>query len=238
MKRLLVGMILFLPAMVFPLSTRAGVDVHIGIGFPLPPPIVFEAPPTVIVLPDTNNVYVVPYIDVDIFFWNGWWWRPWEGRWYRSRYYDRGWVYYNRLPSFYFDIDPGWRGYYSDRHWHGHSWSYEPIPYRRLQQNWGSWQKNRYWQRHGTWGVQNYQPRPRQQMQDLRYQRKEAYQQRPEVQLHQQQVREQQRQHRQPQKREQYRQEHSQPRATQPRGEPQQQKSHGKPERGSEGHGR
>jgi hypothetical protein len=42
----------------------------------LPPPIPFTAPPDVIVIPETN-VYVAPDIDVDLFFWNGWWWRLW-----------------------------------------------------------------------------------------------------------------------------------------------------------------
>ncbi|MBE0556881.1 MAG: hypothetical protein IH628_06575, partial [Proteobacteria bacterium] len=92
MKKILLGMILLSLAVFDPVPTMAGVDIHIGIS--LPPPIVFPAPPAVIVLPDTNDVYVVPDIDVDIFFWDGWWWRYWEGRWYRSRYYDRRWVYY------------------------------------------------------------------------------------------------------------------------------------------------
>jgi len=61
----------------------AAVDIHISI--PLPPPIVFPGPPELIVIPDTY-VYVVPDIDADIFFGDGWWWRLWEGRWYRSRY--------------------------------------------------------------------------------------------------------------------------------------------------------
>jgi hypothetical protein len=63
--------------------------VDIRISFPLPPPIVFAAPPEFIVLPDTY-IYVAPDIDVDLYFWNGWWWRFWEGRWYRSHYYNRG----------------------------------------------------------------------------------------------------------------------------------------------------
>ena len=151
----------------------------------LPPPIPFAAPPEVVVIPETN-VYAAPDIDVDLFFWDGWWWRPWEGRWYRSHYYDRGWGYYNNVPSFYFDVDPGWRGYYRDRNWYGHRWNYERIPNQRLQQNWKSWQNNRRWERRGTWGVQNYQPRPQQQRQELRQQRQQQYQQRPEVQLHQQ----------------------------------------------------
>ena len=147
----------------------------------LPPPIPFAAPPEVVVIPETN-VYVVPDIDVDLFFWDGWWWRPWEGRWYRSHYYNRGWGYYNNVPSFYFDVDPGWRGYYRDRNWYGHRWNYERIPNQRLQQNWKSWQNDRHWERQGTWGVQNYQPRPQQQRQELRQQRQQQYQHRPDVQ--------------------------------------------------------
>ena len=184
MKKLVLGTILLAMAIVAPVPAMAGVDVHIGIN--LPPPVVFEAPPQVIVLPDTNYVYVVPDIGVDIFFWNGWWWRPWAGGWYRSYYYDRGWTYYNYVPRFYYDVDPGWRGHYRDHNWYGHRWNYEPIPHQQLQQNWKSWNHDRYWERQRTWGVQNYQPRPQQQRQELRQQRQRQYQQNPEVQRHQQ----------------------------------------------------
>ncbi len=184
MKKLLFGTILLALVSVFPTMTMAAVDISIGIS--LPPPIVFVAPPVAIVIPETY-VYVVPDIDVDLFFWSGWWWRPWEGRWYRSHYYDRGWVYYNNVPSFYFDVDLGWRGYYRDHNWYGHRWNYERIPNQRLQQDWKRWQNDRHWERQGTWGVQNYQPRPQQQRQELRHQRQQEYQQRPEVQQHQQQ---------------------------------------------------
>ena len=127
-------------------------------------------------MPDTNNVYVVPDINVDLFFWDGWWWRPWEGRWYRSQYYNQGWSYYNNVPSFYYDVDPRWRGYYRDHNWYGHRWNYERIPDERLQQNWKSWNNNRYWENQRTWGVQGYHPRPQQQRQELRQQRQQQYQ--------------------------------------------------------------
>ena len=94
MKKLLFGTMLLALVIVVPIPTMAAVDISIGIS--LPPPIVFAAPPEVIVIPETY-VYVVPDIDVDIFFWGGWWWRPWEGRWYRSQYYDRGWGYYSSV---------------------------------------------------------------------------------------------------------------------------------------------
>ena len=184
MKKLLFGTMLLALVIVVPIPTMAAVDIHVSI--PLPPLIVFAAPPEVIVIPETY-VYVVPDIDVDIFFYNGWWWRPWGGRWYRSHYYNRGWGYYNNVPSFYFDVDPGWRGYYRDHNWYGHRWNYERIPHQRLQQSWKSWQNDRRWERRGTWGVQSYQPRPQQQRQELRQQRQQQYQQRPEVQQHQQQ---------------------------------------------------
>src|SRR5665647_71799 len=143
MKKLLFGTMLLALIIVVPLQTMAQVGISVNIG--LPPPIVFGAPPDVIVMPDTDDVYVDPDINADLFFWNGWWWRLWEGRWYRSHYYNRGWSYYKTVPSFYFDVDPGWRGYYRDRNWYGHRWDYERIPSQRLQQNWKSWQNDRHW---------------------------------------------------------------------------------------------
>ena len=237
MNKLLLGIILLSLVIVAPVSTIAGINIDIGIS--LPPPVVFGAPPDVIVLPDTNDVYVVPDINVDMFFWNGWWWRPWEGRWYRSRYYNRGWAYYNRVPSFYFDVDPAWRRYYRDHNWQGHRWNYERIPDRQLQQNWKSWHNSRYWERQGTPAVQGYQSRPQQQRQELRHQRQEQYKQRPEVRknLQQQQQRHQQPiQPRggQPQREQRPQVQHSQPQAEQRQRGPQPQKPQGKPEKPQE----
>ena len=106
MKKTLIGMMLLAFVPVSPVPATAGVDV--GVSISLPPLIVFSAPPEVVVIPETY-VYVVPDVDVDIFFYDGWWWRPWEGRWYRSRHYDSGWSYYRRVPSFYRRVPSGWR---------------------------------------------------------------------------------------------------------------------------------
>lgn len=194
MKRLFIGPILLVLLSVLPTMTMAQVSVGVGVSIPLPPVITFQAPPDVVVLPDTNSVYVVPGVSVDLFFWNGFWWRPWEGRWYRSPYYDRGWAYYNRVPSFYYDVDPYWRGYYQNHNWHGHNWNYQHVPHSELQKNWKSWQGTRYWEKKKTWGVQGYTPKPQQQRQELRRQRQVQYQQRPEVQQHQQSQKQQQQQ--------------------------------------------
>jgi hypothetical protein len=194
MKKLLLETMLLAMVVAVPVTTMA--DVNISIGIPLPPAIVFAGPIEVVVIPDTYiyDVYAVPDVEVDIFFCRGWWWRPWEGRWYRSRYYDRGWVYYQYIPDFYYDINPRWRGFYRDRQWHGHRWDYRRIPQHQLEQNWRSWNSSRYWEREKKWDVEKYQPLPRQRQQEMRRQRQHEYSRRPEVRKHEQWKREQQRQ--------------------------------------------
>ncbi len=162
MKRLFWGTILL--ALVSALPNPAMARVDIGISISLPPPIVFAAPPEVVVIPETY-VYAVPDSDVDIFFYNGWWWRPWEGHWYRSRHYESGWAYYQRVPSFYAGIPSGWRNDYRDHRWGGHQWNYQRIPQQQLQGNWNNWQKSRHWEKQQTWGVQGLKPRTRSQQQ-------------------------------------------------------------------------
>ena len=138
MKKLFWGTLLLASVFVLPVPTMAGVDV--GINISLPPPIVFAGPPEMVVLPETN-VYVVPDSDVDIFFYGGWWWRPWEGRWYRSHYYNSGWGYYQSVPSFYVGIPSGWRNDYREHRWRGQQWNYQRIPQQQVQRNWKGWEK-------------------------------------------------------------------------------------------------
>ena len=62
MKKLLLVSIFFTFTIIVPMPTMAGVDINAGIS--LPPPIVFEAPPEVIVMPE-SGVYVVADADAD-----------------------------------------------------------------------------------------------------------------------------------------------------------------------------
>jgi len=156
MKKLLIRTILLTSILVSPLPTMAGVDV--GVSISLPPLIVFASPPEVVVIPETY-VYVVPNVDADIFFYDGWWWRPWEGRWYRSRHYDSGWGYYRRVPSFYSRVPSGWRNDYREHRWGGRPWNYQPIPHQQVERNWNSWKKSNHWEKQQTWGVQGLKPR-------------------------------------------------------------------------------
>jgi hypothetical protein len=159
MKKLFFKIMFFAWVILVPSLVMAEVDVKVRINIPLPPLIVFPAPPEVIVIPETN-VYAVPDVDMDIFFYSGWWWRPWEGRWYRSRYYDRGWVHYNRVPSFYTHVPPGWRNDYRDRRWKGQEWDQRRIPHKDMQKNWRTWERNKHWEKQNHWGVRGPQPPP------------------------------------------------------------------------------
>jgi hypothetical protein len=121
---------------------------------PLPPPIPFLAPPSLVVLPDTD-VYVDPDCDQDIYFYGGWWWRPWGGRWYRSLNYDSGWEFYNGVPGWYGGVHPRWRDDYRNHMWAGKRWDYRSVPYGDVRANWKSWQSSGYWrnqQNRGTTG--------------------------------------------------------------------------------------
>lgn len=122
-----------------PALTSARVEVNIGIGIP-----VFQAPPEVVVYPDTY-VYTVP--NYDIFFFHGYWYRPYEGRWYRSGSYNGPWniIVRGRVPVSVINLPPDYR----TRLWH------ERVPFGQVRQNWRSWEKTRYWnarvenERHG-----------------------------------------------------------------------------------------
>ncbi len=157
MKKVFLGTMLWASLMIAPVSAMAGVDVHVSI--PLPPAIVFSAPPAAVVIPETY-VYGFPDVQAEIFFYDGWWWRPWEGRWYRSRHYDHGWKHYRQVPAFYSSVPPNWRNDYRERRWKGRQWDHQRVPYSRLQGNWKQWERDKYWEKQHNWGVRNGRPQP------------------------------------------------------------------------------
>ena len=126
MKKLRILIIFLALGMITPIPAMARVNVDVSIG--LPPIIIGGPPPVMVEVPDTDQVYVAPEVSIELFFWNGWWWHPYEGHWYRSHYYNHGWGYYNSVPMFYHHVDPGWRGYYRTHNWHGRQWNYQHIP--------------------------------------------------------------------------------------------------------------
>ncbi|MHB8882806.1 MAG: hypothetical protein ACYC69_15015 [Thermodesulfovibrionales bacterium] len=132
-------------------KAEAGVSVNIGVNIPA---YRFAAPPEVVVIPGTN-VYMVPDIDVDVLFFQGYWWRPYEGRWYRSRDYRGSWRYVapGRIPR-------GLRALPGDYR-HRLSPGYERVPHRDVQRNWRKWEREKYWDRRGEPGRQDHREQDR-----------------------------------------------------------------------------
>jgi hypothetical protein len=114
----------------------ARVDISVTL-----PPLVLPAPPSVVVIPDTY-VYFVPDVQEDIFFYGGYWFRPYGRRWYRATSYNGPWVFISprRVPYTVLHVPPNFRAY-----------QYRRIPYGDLHRNWRTWEREKYWERHG-WG--------------------------------------------------------------------------------------
>ena len=119
--------------------TVGGEGVNVTVGANLPA-FRFAEAPDVVVIPGTY-VYMVPAIDIDILFFQGDWWRPYEGRWYRSRDYNGQWSYVepDKIPrgirtlprDFRQRLVPG----------------YERIPHGEVRRNWDKWEKEKHWDR-------------------------------------------------------------------------------------------
>lgn len=68
-------------------TVQAGIDFNINFG---PPSIIIAEPPEIIMIPQTG-IYYVTDRKYDIFFYNGFWWSPRGGRWYRSAQFNGKW---------------------------------------------------------------------------------------------------------------------------------------------------
>lgn len=120
-------------------ATKTEAEVNVSIGINLPP-VRYAAPPEVVVIPGTY-VYMVPDLEADVLFFQGYWWRPYEGHWYRSRDYKGGWKYVEsrKVPRGLRDLPQDYR--------HHQSRGYERIHHRDVEKNWKRWEKEKHWDR-------------------------------------------------------------------------------------------
>ena len=118
-------------------QSEAGVNVNINL-----PAIRFAAPPDVVVIPGTY-VYMVPDIDVDVLFYQGYWWRPYEGHWYRSKDYKGPWrsIGDRSIPGGLRELPQDYRHRLAPGH--------ERIHYGDVQKNWKKWEKEKHWDKRG-----------------------------------------------------------------------------------------
>lgn len=123
-------------------EAEAEVNVNVGINLP---PVRYAAPPEVVVIPGTY-VYIVPDLEVDVLFFQGYWWRPYEGHWYRSSSYEGRWrhVEPRKVPRGLSALPPDYR--------HRVSPGYERVHHRDVQKNWKRWEKDKRWDKRGDQG--------------------------------------------------------------------------------------
>lgn len=136
MKRKLSVLLLVVPLMLITAGVvMAGVNVNLNIG--LPPVYTFSGPPELVVIPNTY-VYFAHGIDIDIVFYRGYWYRPYNDYWYRSSGYNGTWRHIGRerVPKHIINLPPDYRGMYRD---------HPRIPHRHVHGNWRQWEKERYW---------------------------------------------------------------------------------------------
>ncbi len=103
----------------------AEVHVNINIG---PPPIVVAEPPEVVLVP-RSQVYFVPQPEIDVFFYNGYWWSPRGDRWYRARAYNGPWGVVNKryVPAPVYRVPKDYRVVYEKE---------QRIPYGQWKKQW------------------------------------------------------------------------------------------------------
>jgi hypothetical protein len=114
------------------------VDLHIGIGFPLPPAVVISAPPAVYPIPG-SYAYFAPDVGFQLFFNSGYWYRPYNGYWYRAAYYNGPWDYLppSRVPVIFNRYNYNYYRYYRI------PTGQRLIPYGHLRDHWREWDRDR-----------------------------------------------------------------------------------------------
>jgi len=131
---------LFLVLTGFSSQSNAGVRVGVDINIPV---FTFAAPPPLVVIPGTY-AYFAPEANVDIVFYHGFWYRPYEGRWFMARGYNGPWgpVALARVPRVLIELPPDFRHIYGD---------HPRIAYRDFNKNWRGWERNKYWEKDERW---------------------------------------------------------------------------------------
>lgn len=124
----------------------AGVNVNVNIG---PPAVVIAEPPEVVAVPQ-SMVYFAPGVSVELLFFDGYWWTPKEGRWFRARGYDGPWTIVGprsvpaeivRLPRDYRTVSV--RGEHVP---YGHlkkHWRHRELERRERRGEWKHWKEDR-----------------------------------------------------------------------------------------------
>jgi len=126
---LLAGAMLLISA-----TARAGADVSVTISIP---PITIESEPELTYIPGTY-VYFIPDRGDDFFFYQGYWWRPYNHHWYRAGFYNGPWVVIapRLVPRPFLRLPRGWRTLPP-----GHA----RLKWAEVKNGWKQWEREKRW---------------------------------------------------------------------------------------------
>jgi hypothetical protein len=114
-------------------------EVDVNVSVEAPPPLQFEAAPDVVVIPSGDvSVYMVPNM-TGVYFYNGLWYRNYEGYWFQSPIYNGVWapIGVSVVPQVIVVIPPEYPRYLSR--------DYQRIRYNDLNGHWREWDRSRHW---------------------------------------------------------------------------------------------
>ncbi len=117
---------------------KSNAEINLNVTIPLPG-LGIAAPPAMMVIPGAY-IYFAPDVETDLFFYRGYWYRPYRGEWYYSAEFSGPWgrVAIGNVPSPLVNLPPDYRQVPT-----GH----ERMPYGMVKKNWKRWEEERYWDR-------------------------------------------------------------------------------------------
>jgi len=95
------------------LAAPAAARVNVNVGLVLPGPIII-AQPALAVVPGAP-VYYAPQVSFDLYFYHGYWYRPYRGGWYWSGGYGGPWRHMGYNPFAAYGYGRGW-GHHGQGH--------------------------------------------------------------------------------------------------------------------------
>ncbi len=136
----LAGCVMRVPGGIVRTETEIEVEVEGG-SIEAPPPIVLPAPPAVVVIPGTY-AYFAPDVSVDLFFYGGYWYRPWGGFWFRADTWNGSWIFFSTPPTIFLSLPVDYRVIFV---------GYSRIHYGEFHNNWYRWEREHHWDRDSHW---------------------------------------------------------------------------------------
>jgi|GEM_PF-964773 len=135
---------------VFVGTALAQVNINVNIGVPA---IRVSSDPYTAVIPGTY-IYFITESPENVFFYQGTWWRPYQGRWHRATGYNGPWSFVDagNVPPGLRGLPPGWRNLPP-----GHA----KIKYSQVNKYWRQWEKERHWDKNAGRQPGNAQPQSR-----------------------------------------------------------------------------